>query len=630
MKIKVDSLLIVLALSFFLFFSLAAQSSTLVNGSFYDSDLREVICTIAAQTGVTIVMDDAVTGTVSVEFNQTPLGKALATVLSPGEYTFRKIDDYYVVSTTQISNPAFKSISSTSVIKPRYIDISRINELLSPDLAPYVKIDRERNLLLITGPPIIARRIENIVSSIDKPLAHIMVQVLVVEIAKERGIQLGINWNWQWIGKQGESEEILVEGLAVGYASKNIMATISNLAAKGELKILSNPRVLTFDGTSAKVELETQQYFQLLGGPPEAAYFKLEPVTARTAVEVKPRLTQEKDVFLDVKILVEDLAQELNIPRVTTRRARTTIKTRSDQTIAIAGLSEEVQREIKSKVWGLGDIPVVDILFSKRYATSRKTELIIFITPSVLEKELPSTKVALAAATWNTWSPKPRYGIKSERFSPKIYLDLSSCFSEVPGENQYKVEIGRTSRYGWNLSGSYGLFEQEHYKLSFFEAGFQKEMIKIKGNLYIRFSYRRRESKSQAGLEGEDFQQNVYSFSLREVNPLTLNLQVMGSVGLTYLEEEGGLSLPIYTLSGGPIYYLRKGLSLSGRYDYIWSRQSEYQQKRYAVEINCIFWGGRGILTAGYYDSDQESIRYMVGMEPPSKGYYAGVKIFLR
>ena len=131
MKIKVGSLLAVLVFFSFLF-SLPAQSLSLVNGSFYDTDLREVLRSIAAQTGITISVDDAVIGTVRVEFKKVPLEKALAMALSPGGYAFRGIDDYYIVSTPLISNPAFKSLSSTVIIKPRYVDVSRVNELLPP------------------------------------------------------------------------------------------------------------------------------------------------------------------------------------------------------------------------------------------------------------------------------------------------------------------------------------------------------------------------------------------------------------------------------------------------------------------------------------------------------------------
>ncbi|GAI39306.1 unnamed protein product, partial [marine sediment metagenome] len=260
-------------------------------------------------------------------------------------------------------------------IKPRYVDVSRVNELLPPDLSPYVKIDAERNVLSVVAPPAIVRRIENTISGIDKPPAHIMVEVLAVEVAREKGLSLGMDWGWQWIGDEEESEGISVEGLAVGHTSKNITATLSALATRGEAKILGNPRVLTLDGVEAHLELETEQYLQLLAGPPEAPYFTLETITATTAVEVRPQLTFEGEVILDVGITVDELAQEAEVPRVTRRSARTSVRVWPGETVAIAGLSEEIQREIKRKVWGLGDIPVVDLLFSRKYVMDRKSEL---------------------------------------------------------------------------------------------------------------------------------------------------------------------------------------------------------------------------------------------------------------
>jgi len=340
MKAKVGGLLIVLALSFFLF-ALPVQ-------------LQNVIRSIAEQTDTTIVMDDVVSGVVSIKFDQVPVERALAMVLSPGGYTFKKVGDYYVISTAQISNPAFKSISSTSVIKPRYIDISRINELLPSTLASYVKVDRERNLLLVTAPPAVVQRIEDIISSMDKPPAHIMVQALAVEVVREKGAQLGIDWSWQWQGEKRKLEGISVEGLAIGFTSKDTMAKVAALATEGEAKILASPRVLTLEGIQTRLQLEMQKHFQLLGGGEEAPYLRFETVTTATEVNVRPYLTLEGEVMLDLRVAVEDLTRKTEAPQVTRRSVRTTVKTQSGKTIAIAGLSEEVQREMKKKVWGLG------------------------------------------------------------------------------------------------------------------------------------------------------------------------------------------------------------------------------------------------------------------------------------
>ena len=628
MKAKVGGLLIVLALSFFLF-ALPVQSLGLVNGDFYDVELQNVIRSIAEQTDTTIVMDDVVSGVVSIKFDQVPVERALAMVLSPGGYTFKKVGDYYVISTAQISNPAFKSISSTSVIKPRYIDISRINELLPSTLASYVKVDRERNLLLVTAPPAVVQRIEDIISSVDKPPAPIMVQALAVEVVREKGAQLGIDWSWQWQGGKRKLEGISVEGLAIGFTSKDTTAKVAALATEGEARILASPRVLTLEGIQTRLQLEMQKHFQLLGGGEEAPYLRFETVTTATEVNVRPYLTLEGEVMLDLRVAVEDLTRKTEAPQVTRRSVRTTVKTQSGKTIAIAGLSEEVQREMKKKVWGLGDIPVLDVLFSKKYAMDRKTELVILITPYVLKKELSSNKVALAAASWNTWKLNPQYAIGFERFSSKIYLGFSSFFGKVQDENQYKAEIGCALRYGWNLSGSYGLFEKEHYRLSFFGVKFQKEMTEIRDELYVSFSYKQREGEPQASSE-EGFQQNVYSLSLKEMNSISRGLRLMGEVSLIYVEEGGKFSPAITTVSGGPVYYLGRGLSLCGRYDYIRSRQNEYQQKGYALEIEYVSYRKNWTFTAGYRDIGQENIRYMVGMEPPAKGYYASIKLFLK
>jgi len=86
------------------------------------------------------------------------------------------------------------------------------------------------------------------------------------------------------------------------------------------------------------------------------------------------------------------------------------------------------------------------------------------------------------------------------------------------------------------------------------------------GDLHTSLSYRRREGRSTFDSGEDEFQQNVYSLSLKEVTFLTRNLQLMGEAILTYVEEEGDFSSAISTLSGGVIYHLGGGLSLSGYY----------------------------------------------------------------
>ena len=530
-----------------------------------------------------------------------------------------------------LSLPAKSTLPFTTslVMRPRYIDVATVVESLPADLKQYVRIEEKQNLMLINATPAIVRKIKEIVSDKDKVPHQIMVQILAVEIAVEKGSQIGIDWTWWWRGEREKEEKISVEGLAIGYTSKNITATISALAGKGKARVLGNPQIITLNGNWAQVQLETERYFELLTGPPEEPYFGLEEVTVRTGMKVRPRLASGKDVLLDLEITVDDLNQAAGIPSITRRYAKTTVKTRSGRTIAIAGLSEEVQREMREKVPGLADVPVVDVLFSRKYAMERKTELVIFVTPYVLQDRLPAADFALAAATWNTLSFSPGYSIESQRFGPQAYLSLTGCLGTLQNELGYRAEIGSSLPYNWSISGRCGLSE-ENYRLSFLEVRFENKLVDIREDLYISLGYKLRQLRLKNELTEEKFQQNLYFISLMETNSLSPKLQLTGKISLVCVEEKGELSPLIYSLSGGPLYYLEKRLSLSGRYNYTWSRQTEYEQTGYAVEIQYTSAGKEWAFTAGYQATNQETVRYMVAADPPIRGYYATLKFFLK
>ena len=630
MKIRVVVLLILTFLFFLSPIALLAKSQDFVSGIFYDTDLREIIRNIAAQTGITIVMDDTVRGTVSVEFDQVPVEEALTQILSPQGYSFRKIDNYYVISSGEIFYPAFKSISITKIIKPRYLDVSMVKKLLLPELISYVKVDERENLILITAPPPIVKKISDMIASVDGPPAPIMLQVLIVEVTREEGVKMNVDWNWQWVGERENSEGVSAEGLAIGYTSEDIFATIDTLVRKGKAKIKGNPKVITLEGVEAKLQVETQEYFQVLGEVEETPQFRLEAVTAKTEIETIPRLGSKDEVILDIKITSEELNQMLEVPQITRRSAETTVKLRSHKTVAIAGLSEEIQREVKERIWGVGDVPVLDLLFSNRYSEEEETQLVIFITPYLLEKELPPSDVGLSAATWNTWSPLPKYVIESENFTPSMQLNLTGYFDRS-GEYKrgYRFKINYTPLYAWNIGGGYSIFQGENYKLSSYSIGFQKELPTIKEGLSLAFNYQRWENRFKADLKKEDFYQNMYSFSLGDTTILTKNFYLMGNVKVIYIEEKGIFSPAITFFSGGPVICFG-GLRFSGKYSYALSAHEEYQQKGYTAELLYTFPGESTSIILGYQETERKDVKYMTVMELPIRGYYICTKLLIK
>lgn len=525
------------------------------------------------------------------------------------------------------SLPVYSSLEQTLLIKPHYLDVTEVGDLLPQDLLQYVRFDAQRNLILIAAPAPVMQRIENIISSNDRVPVQIMLQVTATEIIREKGSQMDIDWNWWWVEDREATEAVSVEALAIGYTSENIEATITSLARKGEAKIISNPRVVTLNDREAKVEFSTEKYFQIIAGSADESYYTVEPVVATTHIGVEPHLTKSRDeVILGMRVAVEDINIESEVPRVVRRSATTRLRVPIGETVAIAGLSQQVQREVRRKVKGLGDVPVVEVLFSSRQSSRTETELAIFVTPYLVGEEIPQTDTALTAASWNTWNNPSTRSFEYKQFKPRFSLSFAGFLDETGDERRYHGEIGYQPAYTWGLRAGYGTVQADYYKLTYYNAGFHSRIVQLRENLYINLNYKQREGDFTKNSSKEDFQQNQYSVSLKEINSLSPRLQLSGEVGLVYVEDEKR-GPPITFLSGGPVYHLGAGWSIFGDYHYIWSKEDKYQQKGYIAGLRYSSLGGFLTLTAGYQETDQKDIRYMINMDPPSKGYYVSTKL---
>jgi len=124
-----------------------------VNNIFYETDIREALNEISEQTNISIIIDDTVQGTINIKFENTPLDEALKKLLLPGGFSFREMDGYYLVGFPQTGNPTFKHLSKTKLIRPVYMKPGEIANLLSDDYKPFIKVNDNNNIIVITSPP---------------------------------------------------------------------------------------------------------------------------------------------------------------------------------------------------------------------------------------------------------------------------------------------------------------------------------------------------------------------------------------------------------------------------------------------------------------------------------------------
>ena len=158
---------------------------------------------------------------------------------------------------------------------------------------------------------------------------------------------------------------------------------LSALQAESKGEIISTPRVVTTNQTKAVIEQGVEVPFLQASssGAANVAFKK-----AVLSLEVTPQITPEDHVIMDLKVNQDTIGRVFNgVPSINTRAVRTKILVDNGQTVVLGGVHEETNQNDVDKVPILGDLPVIGNVFKHTRRNNDKRELLIFVTPKILE-----------------------------------------------------------------------------------------------------------------------------------------------------------------------------------------------------------------------------------------------------
>jgi type II secretory pathway component HofQ len=318
-----------LALSFFLIavpFDFPAQTSSspfagpqdyedqlLVTNVFYETDVREALSAISAQTGINIVADQTVYGFLSLELVDVPFEEALRRVLSPFGLTFRKMPGYYLVGAAYPDNPSFALLSVTERIVPNYIKAEDVPLLLSKFFDPFIKVDANANILTVTASPEIIQRVKQELATIDVPPRQVMVEALVTELSNDAKKSLGIDAGFIGAKAGGDTlsifapvGDLLDNTLGIGIFKPNaeahgwrgqFAATLRALVQDGKISIRANPRVATVEGQKAHIVIGKEQYYVIATQSASLYYYgQLERIPFGVSLDIVPYVSDNGEI----------------------------------------------------------------------------------------------------------------------------------------------------------------------------------------------------------------------------------------------------------------------------------------------------------------------------------------------
>ena len=386
------------------------QESVLVSNVFYETDLRQALRDLSEEAGIPILADNSVQGIISLSFDQAPLEEVLNKILSVGGFTFRKIDDYYLVGAPLPENPSFPLLTETEYLYPCYIDVDQIPTLLSSYYQTFVRVYPKNNTVSITAPPQLLAEIKKKIVQMDTAPAQISIEAIVTELSNEAQKSLGLDWGWSgekngqrisaatdmnaMINDSSLAGSIIRTGVRFQNYKYDMIYRIKALATEGKATIKANPKVTTINGQEANIFIGNERYFSIVTGPVNYPYTRLEKIPAGITLKINPRISAAGEITAQVECEVSEVSEVgiSGLPLVTKRNAKTSIRVKDGELIAIGGLTQEGRMVSQKKIPLLGSIPILGYLFSHTRTERIVRELNIFISPHILKPEKTLTK----------------------------------------------------------------------------------------------------------------------------------------------------------------------------------------------------------------------------------------------
>jgi len=227
---------------------------------------------------------------------------------------------------------------------------------------------------------------------VDKP-SQVYLRVQVVEMSRDMSRDLGLNWN-----AVTQAGSFNISYLPTGLTNVNnfnfsgstdITVLINALEQQNLLTILSEPNLTALSGETASFLAGGEFPIVVANGfgTPSVSFKNF-----GVSLTFVPTLLEDGMINLRVRPEVSELSDTgavtlngITIPALTTRRADTTVELHSGQSFAIAGLLQSNMRQLVTKYPGLGDIPVLGLLFRSQNYQRNETELVIIVTPYVVK-----------------------------------------------------------------------------------------------------------------------------------------------------------------------------------------------------------------------------------------------------
>jgi len=387
--------------------SVSVSNEQLVSIDVSDADIGDILDEISNQAGLNIVRYGEVRGSINAKFERVALEDALALLFQGSNFTYRRINGIYLVGEKSLGSPAATALTTSKLIPLRYIKADLVPQFLPQGIpAENIKVVKEQNAILIFGTEDLIQRTENFIKTIDLATPQVLIEAMVVEYSKSASRLLGLRGSYTrsdtinrvfprlTLSTSGEDLNVIIDKIGeyfnvakLGRVPEDFWLSIDALETKGKAKVKARPRIATLNGNEASIDVGWIRYYRTTTGTPEAPIYQLHSIDAGIRLKIIPWVSRSGEITTVIQTEVSNLKSlgPEGLPEIARRQISTTVNLKDGETIAIGGLIQTSNVESRESIPILGDIPIIGRLFSHTTKTQEETELVIYITPRVLE-----------------------------------------------------------------------------------------------------------------------------------------------------------------------------------------------------------------------------------------------------
>ncbi|MEN2508912.1 type IV pilus secretin PilQ [Stutzerimonas stutzeri] len=411
--------------------------------NFQDIDVRSVLQLIADFTDLNLVASDTVQGNITLRLQNVPWDQALELVLKTKGLDKRQVGNVLLVAPADEiaarERQELESQRQIAELAPLRREVVQVNYAKAADIARLfqsvtdkggesndrgsIAVDDRTNNIIAYQTQERLDELRRIVAQLDIPVRQVMIEARIVEANVDYDKSLGVKWggnvnlndNWRAYGRgeglkleEGGDEGDTVKapfnlpfvdlgatgatsGIGLGFVSNNAILDLqlSAMEKTGNGEVVSQPKVVTADKETAKILKGAEvPYQEASSSGATSTSFK----EAALSLEVTPQITPDNRIIMEVKVTKDepDFSQAAStggVPSIRKNEVNAKVLVTDGETIVIGGVFSNTQSKSVDKVPFLGDLPFVGRVFRRDLVQDRKSELLVFITPRIMNNQ---------------------------------------------------------------------------------------------------------------------------------------------------------------------------------------------------------------------------------------------------